>query len=130
MERKEIRNKIIKARVTEKERELIKKKAKKYGYKNISKYLLAAVLFENITVVETTGQDIIYKSYSDYTKEIKKLRKELVEIRKHAGMLKPEDSRLLQKVIFNMLDNQKSMLQIINEKLDINIYKKVNRGDI
>ena len=124
MKEKEIRNKIVKARVTEKERETIKQKAKKYGYKNVSKYLIDAVLFENIMVVETSGQDIVYKAYADSTKEIKKFRKLLVDIRNRTVILNEEDSKILRNAIFTILGNQKKMLQLINEKLDLKSHKE------
>lgn len=130
MKGKELRNKIIKARVTEKEREEIKKKACTYGYKNVSKYLIDAVLFENITIVDTKGQDLVYKAYANYTKEIKKIRKALVDIKENTVILNEQDSNLLRKSIFAVFENQRKMMQIINEKLNLEISQKNKKGRI
>lgn len=48
----EKRNKIIKARVSEEEKKLIEEKAKYYGYRNVSNYIMDAVIYEKVTQVD------------------------------------------------------------------------------
>ena len=67
------RTKIIKARVNEFEESLVKAKAKIYGYKNLSKYLIDAAVYEKVTCVDVENKNLIYKAYAQNTKELKKI---------------------------------------------------------
>ena len=75
------RNKIIKARVTEDEELLVKTKAKIYGYRNLSKYLIDAAIYEKVTYVDLENQNLIYDAYAQNTKELKKFVNKLENIK-------------------------------------------------
>ena len=71
------RTKLIKARVTEDEQILVKTKAKYYGYKNLSKYLIDAAIYEKVTYVDLDNHQLLYDAYAQNTKELKKITKEI-----------------------------------------------------
>ena len=121
------RTKLIRARVTEDEVALIKTKARYYGYKNLSKYLIDAAINEKVTHVDLLGKKEIYDAYSDNTKEIKKFVKEIKHLNKYATQLNHLDVRRITTLMFDIIRNQKNMLKLIGEKLDYNVWQEINR---
>lgn len=121
------RTKLIRARVTEDEVALIKTKAKYYGYKNLSKYLIDAAVNERVTHFDLKGKKEIYDAYSDNTKEIKKFVKEIKHLNKYATQLNNLDIRRITTLMFEIIRNQKNMLKLIGEKLDYNVWQEINR---
>ena len=69
------RTEMIKARVSEEEKNLIKAKAEYYGYKQLSKYIRDAAIYEKVTVVDLIGKNEILKAYSDNTQILKEMIK-------------------------------------------------------
>ena len=69
------RTEMIKARVSEEEKILIKAKAEYYGYKQLSKYIRDAAIYEKVTVVDLIGKNEILKAYSDNTQILKEMIK-------------------------------------------------------
>lgn len=121
------RNKIVKARVTEKEKNIIKQKVKKYGYRNMSKYLIDAALHERVQYINIEGQDLIYKAFSEYASELKKIRKKVFFICEFATQLDEEKIESLRSLLFITIGNQKKMLNLINSKMDLKVWEEINR---
>lgn len=122
------RNKLIKARVTEDEEILVKTKAKLYGYKNLSKYLVDAAIYEKITHIDLENQMEIYNAYALYTRELKKITKDIKHICKYATQLNNDNISTLTSLIFAITNNQKEMLKLIDEKLDLRVWQEINRN--
>ena len=125
-----IKNKIIKARVTEFEEQLVKKKAQIYGYKNLSKYLIDAAIYEKVTYVDTKNPDLIYNAYAQNTKELKKITKEIRYISKYATEIDSITIKNVTNLMFHIIGNQKEMLKLIDEKLDLKVWQEINRKQI
>ena len=122
------RTKIIKARVTEDEEILVKTKAKIYGYKNLSKYLIDAAIYEKITHIDLDNQMKIYNAYATNTKELKKITKEIRNMCKYATQLDSVDVSNIKSIMFTIINNQKEMLKLIDEKLDLQVWQSINRN--
>lgn len=120
------RNKLIKARVTEDEEILVKTKAKIYGYRNLSKYLIDAAIYEKVTYVDMENQNLIYNAYAQNTKELKKFIREIRTITKYATSLDNVSIQTVTSLMFNIMRNQKELLKIIDEKLDLKIWQEIN----
>ena len=121
------RTKIIKARVTEDEEILVKTKAKIYGYKNLSKYLIDAAIYEKITHIDLDNQMKIYNAYAKNTKELNKILKEIRTMCKYATQLNSIDVSNIKSIMFTIINNQKEMLKLIDEKLDLQVWQSINR---
>ena len=122
------RTKIIKARVTEDEEILVKTKAKIYGYKNLSKYLIDAAIYEKITHIDLDNQMKIYNAYAKNTKELNKILKEIRIMCKYATQLNSIDVSNIKSIMFTIINNQKEMLKLIDEKLDLQVWQSINRN--
>ena len=122
------RTKIIKARVTEDEEILVKTKAKIYGYKNLSKYLIDAAIYEKITHIDLDNQMKIYNAYAKNTKELNKIIKEIRTMCKYATQLNSIDVSNIKSIMFTIINNQKEMLKLIDEKLDLQVWQSINRN--
>ena len=122
------RNKIIKARVTEDEEILVKTKANLYGYKNLSKYLIDAAIYEKITHIDLDNQMEIYNAYANNTKELKKITKEIRNICKYSTLLNDTNIATIKSIMFTIINNQKEMLKLIDEKLDLRVWQEINRN--
>ena len=122
------RTKIIKARVTEDEEILVKTKAKIYGYKNLSKYLIDAAIYEKITHIDLDNQMKIYNAYAKNTKELNKILKEIRTMCKYATQLNSIDVSNIKSIMFTIINNQKEMLKLIDEKLDLQVWQSINRN--
>ena len=122
------KTKIIKARVTEDEEILVKTKAKIYGYKNLSKYLIDAAIYEKITHIDLDNQMKIYNAYAKNTKELNKIIKEIRTMCKYATQLNSIDVSNIKSIMFTIINNQKEMLKLIDEKLDLQVWQSINRN--
>lgn len=127
-ENKNNRKQIIKARVTDEEKTLVKTKAEYYGYKNISKYLIDSAIYEKVTYIDLEKQDLIYDAYAQNTKELKKITKEIRAISKYATGLDEIKIKTLTSLMFTIIRNQKAMLKLIDEKLDLKVYQDIKRN--
>jgi len=128
-ENKNNRTKLIRARVTEDEVVLIKTKAKYYGYKNLSKYLIDAAINEKVTHFDLKGKKEIYDAYSENTKEIRKFVKEIKHMNKYATQIDNIKISRITNLMFQIIKNQKDMLKLIGEKLDYNVWQEINRNN-
>lgn len=119
------RTKIIKARVNEFEESLVKAKAKIYGYKNLSKYLIDAAVYEKVTCVDVENKNLIYRAYAQNTKELKKIVKELRNITKYSTIIDVEVIQNINIFISNIMKKQDSMLKLIDEKLSLKVWQQI-----
>ena len=119
------RKESIKVWLSKEERILAEAKANYYGYKRFAPYVRDAVIYENVTKVDLKNKDEIYKAYSENTEELKKIAKEVRHISRYATQLTEDNLKNLTNVAYGILRNQKKMLELINEKLDLEVWKEI-----
>ena len=64
------------------------------------------------------------------TQQLKKITKEIRHISKYATQLSNESTKDLLDVMYAVLRNQKSMIKLIDEKLDLDVWKEINHNKI
>lgn len=114
-----VRKEMVKARVTEEEKALIKEKAKFYGYRNISNYIRDAAIYEKVTYVDLKNRQLIYNAYSENTKEIKEITKQIKHMCRFLTQINEDDIRDLKAKMFRIIRLQQEMLKLIGKKLDL-----------
>lgn len=124
------RRKSIKVWLSDEERILVESKAEFYGYKRLAKYIRDAAIYEKVTYVNLKNKEELYVAYSENTKELKKITKEIRHISKYATQLNDEQRKDLLDLMFAILRNQKAMIKLIDEKLDLEVWKEVNHNKI
>lgn len=124
------RRKSIKVWLSDEERILVESKAEYYGYKRIAKYIRDAAIYEKVTYVDLKSKEDLYTAYSENTKELKKITKEIRHISKYATRLTDETKKDILDVMYAVLRNQKSMIKLIDEKLDLDVWKEINHNKI
>lgn len=125
-----IRKEMVKARVSEEEKNIIKEKAKFYGYSNISNYIRDAAIYEKVTYIDLKNRQLIYNAYSENTKEIKEITKQVKHMCKFLTQIKEDDIRVLQGKLFRIIRLQQEMLKLIGKKLDLESWQKINRNKL
>lgn len=124
------RRKSIKVWLSDEERILVESKAEFYGYKRLAKYIRDAAIYEKVTYINLKNKEELYVAYSEDTKELKKITKEIRHISKYATQLNDEQRKDLLDLMFAVLRNQKAMIKLIDEKLDLEVWKEVNHNKI
>lgn len=124
------RRKSIKVWLSDEERILVESKAEFYGYKRLAKYIRDAAIYEKVTYVDLKNKEELYVAYSENTKELKKITKEIRHISKYATQLNDEQRKDLLDLMFAILRNQKAIIKLIDEKLDLEVWKEVNHNEI
>ena len=124
------RRKSIKVWLSDEERILVESKAEFYGHKRLAKYIRDAAIYEKVTYVDLKNKEELYVAYSENTKELKKITKEIRHISKYATQLNDEQRKDLLDLMFAILRNQKAMIKLIDEKLDLEVWKEVNHNEI
>ena len=124
------RRKSIKVWLSDEERILVESKAEYYGYKRLAKYIRDAAIYEKVTYVDLKSKEDLYTAYSENTKELKKITKEIRHISKYATRLTDETKKDILDVMYAVLRNQKSMIKLIDEKLDLDVWKEINHNKI
>ena len=124
------RRKSIKVWLSDEERILVESKAEFYGYKRLAKYIRDAAIYEKVTYVDLKSKEDLYTAYSENTKELKKITKEIRHISKYATRLTDETKKDILDVMYAVLRNQKSMIKLIDEKLDLDVWKEINHNKI
>lgn len=124
------RRKSIKVWLSDEERILVESKAEFYGYKRLAKYIRDAAIYEKVTYVDLKNKEELYVAYSENTKKLKKITKEIRHISKYATQLNDEQRKDLLDLMFAVLRNQKAMIKLIDEKLDLEVWKEVNHNKI
>lgn len=121
------RRKSIKVWVSDEERCLLETKAEFYGYKTLASYIRDAIIYEKVTYIDLKNRKEIYDVYSDNTKELKKIAKEFRHFSKYATQISKDDLKNISITMFTILKNQKKMLQLIENKLDLDVWQEINR---
>lgn len=124
------RRKSIKVWLSDEERILVEAKAQYYGYKRLAKYIRDAAIYEKVTYIDLKNKEQLYSVFSDNTKQLKKITKEIRHISKYATQLSNESTKDLLDVMYAVLRNQKSMIKLIDEKLDLDVWKEINHSKI
>lgn len=122
------RRKSVKVWVSNEERTLLDAKAEYYGYKRLAKYIRDAAIYEKVTYVNFKNKEEIYLVYSKNTEELKKITKKVRHISKYATQLSEETRKNLLDVMYSILRNQKAMIKLIDEKLDLDVWKEINHN--
>ena len=123
------RRKSIKVIVSDEERSLLETKANFYGYKTIASYIRDSAIYEKVTHIDLKSKNEIYEVYSNNTKELKKIAKEFRHFSKYATQISEEDLKDISIMMFTILKKQKQILQLIEKKLDIDIWQEINKRD-
>ena len=124
------RRKSIKVWLSDEERILVESKAEFYGYKRLAKYIRDAAIYEKVTHVDLKNKEELYVAYAENTKELKKITKEIRHISKDATRLTDETKKDILDVMYAVLGNQKAMIKLIDEKLDLDVWKEINHNKI
>lgn len=88
------RRKSIKVWLSDEERILVESKAEFYGYKRLAKYIRDAAIYEKVTYVDLKNKEELYVAYSENTKELKKITKEIRHISKYSTQLTDETKKI------------------------------------
>ncbi len=124
------RRKSIKVWLSDEERILVESKAEFYGYKRLAKYIRDAAIYEKVTHVDLKNKEELYVAYAENTKELKKITKEIRHISKYATRLTDETKKDILDVMYAVLGKQKAMIKLIDEKLDLDVWKEINHNKI
>ena len=124
------RRKSIKVWLSDEERILVESKAEYYGYKRLAKYIRDAAIYEKVTHVDLKNKEELYIAYAENTKELKKITKEIRHISKYATKITDETKKDILDAMYAVLRNQKAMIKLIDEKLDLDVWKEVNHYKI
>ena len=124
------RTEMIKARVSEEEKILIKAKAEYYGYKQLSRYIRDAAIYEKITVVDLIGKNEILKAYPDNTQILREMYKSIKHIAIFATQIDKYEREDLKFKMMEILKHQRDMIKLIDKKLDLDVWQKVNHGKL
>ena len=108
----------------------LKQKQSIIGYKRLAKYVRDAVIYENVTYVDLKSKEELYRLYSENTDELKKIAKEIRHISRYATQISSDNIKQLTNMMYGMLKYQKTMLNLIEEKLDLELWKEVNHAKI
>ena len=119
------RTEMIKARVSEDEKILIKAKAEYYGYKQLSRYIRDAAIYEKVTFVDLVGKNEILKAYSDNTQILKEMYKSIKHIAIFATQIDKYERENLKFKMMEILKHQRDMIKLIDKKLDLDVWQKV-----
>ena len=76
----------------------------------------------------TNGKKEIYDAYSENTKELKKIVKELRLTLKYATQINEMDISSIKTILFNIIRNQKESLKLIAKKLNYNEWQEINHS--
>lgn len=120
------RTEMIKSRVSEEEKILIKAKAEYYGYKQLSKYIRDSAIYEKVINVDLIGKNEILKAYSDNTQILKEMHKSIKHIAIFAKQIDKYEREELKFKMLEILKNQKEMIKLIDKKLDLDVWQEVN----
>ena len=128
------RRKSIKVIVSDEERCLIEAKANFYGYKTIASYIRDTAIYEKVTHVDLKSKNELYEAYNIKIIGIripilKKIAKEFRHFSKYATQISQKDLQDISITMFTILKRQKQMLQLIENKLDIDIWQEINKKD-
>ena len=114
--------------LTDEERNLLEAKSYYYGYKTLAGYIRDSSVFEKITHVDLDGKKELYDAYSQCTKEIKKVVKEIRNVIKYATQIDAIETRKLTSLMYSIINNQKSLLKMTEKKLNLKVWQEINKN--
>lgn len=120
---------MIKARVSKEEKALIKAKAEYYGYKQLSNYIRDSAIYEKVTMVDLVSKNEILKAYSDNTKILREIYKCIKHMTTYATQIDKYERNELKFRMSEILKYQKDMIKLIDKKLDLDVWKKINKNN-
>lgn len=109
---------------------MIYAKARHYGYKSLAKYLRDATIYENVTFVDLKNKKEIYDAYSENTKELKQIAKNIRHISKYATQISSDDIKAISNTMMMILRKQKEMVNLIEKKLDLEVWQQIQTANI
>ena len=122
------RRKSIKVWVSDEERALVEAKAYNYGYRRIAPYIRDAAIYERVTNYKIKGEDEIINAYCESNKEINSMVKDIRHICKFATQISKENRRELLDLTKAIYKMQTKIRDIINKKLDLDMWQEINRN--
>lgn len=120
---------MIKARVSKEEKALIKAKAEYYGYKQLSNYIRDSAIYEKVTMIDLVNKNEILKAYSDNTKILREICKYIKHITTYATQIDKYERKELKFRMSEILKYQKDMIKLTDKKLDLDVWKKINKNN-
>lgn len=114
--------------VSDDEKNLLETKSKYYGYKTFASYIRDSAVFERVTHIDFIGKEEVCKAYAEYAKEIKKFVKEVKHINQFATHIDNIQTERINRLIFNIIKNQKKMMKLIEKKLNSNVWQEINKN--
>ena len=114
---------------SDEERALLEAKVNYYGYKRLATYIRDAIIYEKVTHIDLDGKEQIYAAYSENTKELKKIAKEIRHISRYATQISNEDLKRVSTQMFTILKKQKEILNLIENKLDLKVWQEINHSN-
>lgn len=122
------RRKSIKVWVSAEERTLIEAKAHHYCYRRLAPYIRDAAIYERVTNVDVKGEKEILNAYAENTREVKSIVKDIRHICKFATQISEGDRQELLHLMKSIYKNQNKMLELIDKKLDLEVWQEINRN--
>ena len=119
----------IKVWVSDEERALLEAKVNYYGYKRLATYIRDAIIDEKVTHIDLDGKEQIYAAYSENTKDLKKIAKEIRHISRYDTHISNEDLKRVSTQMFTILKKQKEILNLIETKLDLKVWQEINHSN-
>lgn len=122
------RTEMLKVRVSEEEKTLIKEKAEMYGYRYLSNYIRDSAIYEKVTQVDLKGQDEVLSAFSENTKEIKKIAKGVRHLCKFLTQVDDLTIANLRARMYDIMRAQYKIRDLIAKKLDLDVWQRINRN--
>ena len=122
------RRKSIKVWLSNEERILVEAKAQYYGYKRLAKYVRDAVIYEKVTYIDLKNKEEIYSAFAENTKYLKNILKEIRHISRYVTQVSEENIKSLLHTMYALSRNQKALIKLIDEKLDLEMWKEINHN--
>jgi len=122
------RRKSIKVWLSNEERILVEAKAQYYGYKQLAKYVRDAVIYEKVTYIDLKNKEEIYSAFAENTKYLKNILKEIRHISRYVTQVSEENIKSLLHTMYALSRNQKALIKLIDEKLDLEMWKEINHN--
>ena len=80
--------------------------------------------------MDIKGQDEIFKAYAENTREVKRIVKDIKHICTFATQISERDRQELLHLMQAIYKRQKAMLNLIDKKLDLDVWQEINRNKI
>lgn len=112
------------------ERLLLEAKATEYGYIYLADYIRDASIYESLVKIDLVGSENLLPLYEEYTKEVRKYTKEVRRILRYATILKADEKEVLQKSLYAIYNEMKTLTKTTKEKLDYEVIEKIAKRKI